>query len=386
MDKSTFTTGVTSMESSIQYNPYRAPQQQTYMDTNVPYIEPNMLYMDTNMSSSTPNFPTQSFPLTKPIAIPQLTPGYSNPYALAYAPILSAYNISCAEFHQFITTLNTEKNKNISLQLVDLSSQIIGFAPEPTTQALSTVASAGAMVGMYYLSKGRTKRVIDEANQGFFGPRGLRVRLCDSEELCRAVGLPEGCKLVEPMRMGGGVDAEVGGISVQERRMRALEPYVSPLTFDVPAGQGGMETMGFGQKLAAWQVRRHLQTEEKSMMKSRMKVAKMMPTADGLSVKEQEKLDKELMELNEEDVRVELEAAAAFVEAEQHRRQKKRDREMAAVEKKRLDEHGKIEMRRRKCLQKAGKDAEKYMKKVEKKDKEIKASKKISWILIENLY
>lgn len=118
-----------------------------------------------------------------------------------------------------------------------------------------------AQTGMHVLSKGLTDRYLRHANETFFAPRGLRVRLCTTEAMRQLVGLdPKGEQGSKALRVaktiGRGVE-NVGlhlpiirkiivrlhpaptvdmrtGRDATIRRVAALGNHVLPLDYDVP--------------------------------------------------------------------------------------------------------------------------------------------------------
>jgi hypothetical protein len=119
------------------------------------------------------------------------------------------------------------------------------------------------------------------AKSDFFAPRGLDATLCTTEALYKIVGLlPEDTK---PSRFPSipflssrsasqvnlqPLDSTTMKMTVQERRLKAIESRVAPLTFDVLAP--APETTAL-RKICAWQVKRDHKSAEKRLLKARQR-------------------------------------------------------------------------------------------------------------------
>jgi hypothetical protein len=119
------------------------------------------------------------------------------------------------------------------------------------------------------------------ANVDFFAPRRLAATLCTTEALYKIVGLlPEDTKLSRfpsipflSSRSSSQVnlqplDSTTMKMTVQERRLKAIESRVAPLTFNAPPP--APETTAL-RKICAWQVKRDHKSAEKKLLKARQR-------------------------------------------------------------------------------------------------------------------
>ncbi|EKG13530.1 hypothetical protein MPH_09294 [Macrophomina phaseolina MS6] len=110
---------------------------------------------------------------------------------------------------------------------------------------LQVLAAAGSSA----VAAVQTKKYLKQANAEIFGPRGLAVRICATKTLMQAVGLPETKLSLPPPNDADGLEfgllqhttpssrsapAYEQGIpeDPRMRRLRALEGYVSHISFD----------------------------------------------------------------------------------------------------------------------------------------------------------
>jgi hypothetical protein len=118
-------------------------------------------------------------------------------------------------------------------------------------------------VGSAAVSKTRTAAFLDAANRDLFGPHGLKVELVASKALKESVGMDSGAKVST-------VD-DYAPLDVQSRRMRALEGYVSQLTFDVPLPN---EQTNMLERMSAAQVARQVKKSETKELEDRANALK----------------------------------------------------------------------------------------------------------------
>ncbi|KAL3952104.1 hypothetical protein ACCO45_013821 [Purpureocillium lilacinum] len=95
-----------------------------------------------------------------------------------------------------------------------LAGNVVGMVPLHTAQVVGGAVNAAATVATIAVSKARVAALLRGANSDVFGPRGLRVGV---------VGFRDVALLA---------DDDIRTQSVQQRRLRALQPWLSPLDID----------------------------------------------------------------------------------------------------------------------------------------------------------
>ncbi|KAF9015897.1 hypothetical protein BDZ89DRAFT_1076087 [Hymenopellis radicata] len=127
--------------------------------------------------------------LNKLVAVPQVKPSFDAPFIRAYPPSLQAYGISVEDWMDFCDGLNIAMIGSPPLAVVDKVGMIIGFVPNQWTMIAGIAIQVSAQTGMHIISKNLTDKYLIRANETFFGPRGLRVRLCKTPAM-RALASP----------------------------------------------------------------------------------------------------------------------------------------------------------------------------------------------------
>ncbi|KAJ9612963.1 hypothetical protein H2200_002904 [Cladophialophora chaetospira] len=217
--------------------------------------------------------------LEKPVVIPQVRNGVGVPFSRAFSEALTPYDITEAEWLAFLDNLNVVATANPPLQMMDMVGNVIGFIPHEWAMAAGTAISAVATVGIYIVSKQRTDRFMVRSNDEFFAPRGLKATLCTTEALYKILGLlPED---VDPPSLLSSIpffrrsssrvnlvplEGSKTQLSIQERRVKGVEAYVAPLTFEVPPPAPQTNTL---RKICAWQVKHDAKSAEKRLLKAR---------------------------------------------------------------------------------------------------------------------
>lgn len=107
--------------------------------------------------------------------------------------------------------------------------------------------AGGAVQGISALASGavtvvKTRKYLRKANETMFNPRGLVVKMMETKKMMAAVGATETKLKLPPLNDVDDLDPTNGqpGQMPEDprmRRLRALEEYVSPLSFNVPAEQ-----------------------------------------------------------------------------------------------------------------------------------------------------
>ena len=204
------------------------------------------------------------------------------PFARAHSPALQAKGVSIQEFVEFIDNLNVVSTGSPPLKVLGLAGGVVSMVPHHIPMLVGNIISLTAKVGAAAVSKGRAAIFLSEANKTFFAPRGLRVELVKSDALRAKLGMRTGADLVSAL-------SESGDLNSQDRRMRALERYTAPLTFDVPPPTQQTNKL---ERLSAAQVKRQLKKGDKKMMEEREKAMEKAGSGSRAD-RELEKLDME---------------------------------------------------------------------------------------------
>ncbi|KAG8991167.1 hypothetical protein FRB93_002872 [Tulasnella sp. JGI-2019a] len=229
--------------------------------------------------------PSAIRPLHLPLALPQLMTGIDSPFARAYAPELAEHGIEMMDWLKFCDGLNIAFTASPPLRVVDAAGMIIGFVPYHWAIIAGAAMQTAAQTTAHILSKTLTDRYLRNANENYFTPRGLRVRLCKTNAMRQLVGidatpteppskfmdtmkaigngaegvglrLPIVRKIITRLHPAPVVDTHMGSDSTS-RRLAVLQGYVLPLDFNVPPAQtppGAMDKVSaLGIKLGEWQ-------------------------------------------------------------------------------------------------------------------------------------
>jgi len=122
-----------------------------------------------------------------------------------------------------------------------------------------------AKLGMAAVSNGRTEIYLREANESYFAPRRLKVRITSTDALIRVLGIPETQPMLSPFTR------ETLGMSVFERNMLVVRLYCSPLDLNVPPPATQTTILA---KMSTRQVERQGKRNEAKVLKAREKVLK----------------------------------------------------------------------------------------------------------------
>ena len=269
------------------------------------------------------------------------------------------------EFVEFIDNLNVILTASPLLQGLDLAGGIVGMVPHHIPMMVGNAISLSAKVSTGAVSKGRVAMFLKKANSDFFGPRGLKVGLATSNALKAKLSMDPDAELVSALEDSIGMD-------VQQRRMRALERYISPLTFDVPPPNEQTNSL---ERMSAWQVQRQLQASGKKALKDREKVMRK----DGSS----EEISKAQKDFNKEMAKIEKDRSKAEKEFEKDSKKGGKDVEKAV--RRREKQLQKLDRELEKVYEGFEKENRKKKKDVAKEDKEIEQANKVLWMLVEDL-
>ncbi|KAM0255926.1 hypothetical protein ACHAQJ_005327 [Trichoderma viride] len=304
---------------------------------------------------------TSSFSSSKPIAIPATNADLGSAFLRAYPPVLVDFDISRNEFLEFMDHLNRAIVASPPLRALGMASDVVGFVPEPTAQIVSAAAGIGATVGTYAMSKIRSDSVIRQANKNIFFPRGLEVQITKLKTVAKLANMPilnakgdvdKQSPILESLEAL--VEAnELNTISTQQRRLRALETWISPL--DVEELPPVVNPTNVFSKVDVFVSEAERKSAEKSMLKKRVRVSK----------KHEKESQKALSKYESSMERYEEKAKSI----DSHDRHASRDLE-------------RLEERRQKAVQKYEKDVGKAQKNYKKKDKEERSIRRISFLVI----
>ncbi|CAD0112121.1 unnamed protein product [Aureobasidium uvarum] len=201
-------------------------------------------------------------PLSIPVVIPQIQPGANNPFIRAYSASLAAHGIDLTAFLTFLDTLNVCLANTPPLQVLDLAGGIVGMVPHHIPALIGGSLQALAKVGSAVTSKTRVAALLRDVNSNLFNPRGLKCEICDTATLKQKLGLNATAPLLAELG-----EAEMH-MSIQERRLHALAPYTTPLSFNIPEAHRQTNTI---DRLAAKQLHRQMAKAEQKALEARQK-------------------------------------------------------------------------------------------------------------------
>ncbi|KAK1243171.1 hypothetical protein MKX07_003799 [Trichoderma sp. CBMAI-0711] len=292
----------------------------------------------------------------KIIAIPATNASLGSAFLRAYPPALERFNISKPVFLEFLDHLNRAIVASPGLRVLGAASDIAGIVPEPTTQVIFGVAGLGAKVGTYAMSKVRSEGVIRQANNELFFPRGLEVQIVKLKTVAMLANMPilnhkgeidKKSPILESLQSLVEAD-ELKTIGAQQRRLRALEAWISPLEIDeLPPVASASDAMS---KVDVFVSEAERKSAEQAMLKKRIKAT--------------EKHDKKSQKALEK-----YEKSMAKYEHKEMGRHSSRDLE-------------KMEERRQKAMDKYERKTEKAEMKYQKKDREEKSIRKIGFLVV----
>ncbi|KAF7946607.1 hypothetical protein EAE96_009602 [Botrytis aclada] len=327
--------------------------------------------------------PDYSHPkLPRPIAVPQIVPGIGKPFARIYAPALSDYNINSQEFVEFIDNLNVVARENPPVQIMDL----VGDALDTISYHWAQLTESGVQIpthlGSAAVTKSRTDSYMQNANAKLFAPRGLKASITTMEAMAAVVQLPP-----DTLRLVTVADENTSA-TVLERRMSAVRPYVMETTLDVPPPAAQTNEMA---QMSAAQVERQIFRNDH---RAQREGDKMTAKSDKRENKAQRKIEKVEREMRRLDVGIER-SQREIGDLRSRDTDKKADRTERKLEKERRkleDAKGKLEYTRGEKNEggsDGGREGRRDVEDGRLKDreayKEVKRSRKILWILIENL-
>ncbi|GIZ44711.1 hypothetical protein CKM354_000790200 [Cercospora kikuchii] len=333
-----------------------------------------------------------------PIVIPQTTRSFRGPYyspfVRAYAPDLAQHGISHSDFLSFIDGLNESWVAHYAFEAVDMVGFAIGCTGPVEAMILGTGIEVAAQLSSAATSYYRSKTFLKNSNAELFHPLGLHAEVCSTKEMLEAIGFPEGELKLAALNWEAQLDAaavcekdkeatdekSVSLLSDKNsctRRMEALQGYVAPLDFDVPALVLPETILS---KMSAARAQRMTKRQHKKDIRKRSSAAKKQEAkireAKEAIDKAVEDLRTMVMHFDDMKLRKEHELAEA---AGDERKEKKVQKDFEKTEK----ELRKNMERRRKRLEEVVLKQFKEEKKLPE-DREEKLTQKIRWVVITN--
>ncbi|RSL56236.1 hypothetical protein CEP54_008957 [Fusarium duplospermum] len=364
----------------MAFNNMRADSRDTtyaYNDAPPPYPnDPATTVLEPAWSaeSRSPPFPVPTLhqnllpsSLPKPIAIPATSSKLGSPFLRAFPPILEErYGIPPETFLRFLDDLNRATVASPPVQVLGLAGSVVSMVPLQTAQIIGSSVNVAADLATFAVSKSRSELCISKANRELFAPRGLRVELAKLDSVARFAQIPildsEGKIEKNALILGPLEDAmeqSSMNLTVQQRRLQALEPWIAPLDL-TPLLELGVPD-NFISKM-------HGSASERQRKKEEEKVAKHR-------VKAQESWPKDLQKAEEDYEKDMRKTEKRTIKA--HKKHMKDERAEHKLRK--LDE------KRQKCEEEYQKDINKANEVWRKDDKEEKSVRKVLWILIRSL-
>lgn len=132
------------------------------------------------------------------------------------------------EFIEFIDNMNIVCTEFAPLHILDVVGSFVGMVPYHWAQLAGTIVSLGSKATVYALSKIRGETFLRRANAEYFNPRGLNVQMCTTDALVRLGHIPSEAAIIPAL------NHETAVMSIEERRLMGMMPWLSPLTDKVP--------------------------------------------------------------------------------------------------------------------------------------------------------
>ncbi|EXF77138.1 hypothetical protein CFIO01_01785 [Colletotrichum fioriniae PJ7] len=178
---------------------------------------------------------------------------------------LEAHGIFEEDFVAFLDNLTVAQGPPAPFTILNTAGSIAGLVPNHWAQLAGGIANVTAGLGTAATRIVRTKMFLDQVNRDYFEPRGLRASICKSKTLAAKLGCGEQLPELLP------TTPETCELSLPDRRMRTLEPYVAPLTFEVPPPS---KERNLVDRMTEKQIERAVKKREKQREKKRSKIKK----------------------------------------------------------------------------------------------------------------
>ena len=201
-------------------------------------------------------------PFIQPIVIPQLEvppQGESVPFARCYSDVLASHDISMRDFTQFLDGLALAQAPNSALQGLKVFGAGVSSLPIPIIGLAGKGISALATSGSGH-SGSRARLYLERAKKEYFAPRGLRLSIVKDGDLNPRLQIPSHASRLAPLMKNTLTSTSC------DRRLEAVAPYVAPLRYDVP--EQDQQTQGV-HKLARKHLEHRFKVEGKKFTKNR---------------------------------------------------------------------------------------------------------------------
>ncbi|KAK7439289.1 hypothetical protein Landi51_11266 [Colletotrichum acutatum] len=185
------------------------------------------------------------------------------PFTRAYSPVLQAHGIYEEDFVAFLDNLTVAQGPPAPLTMLNTAGSMAGLVPYHWAQLAGGIANVTAGLGTAATRIVRTKLFLDEVNRDYFEPRGLKASICKSKSLAARLGCGEQLPELFP------TTPKTCEMSLQDRQMRTLDPYVAPLSFEVlpPSKERNLI-----DRMTEKQIERAVKKKEKQREEERRKI------------------------------------------------------------------------------------------------------------------
>ncbi|TVY73334.1 hypothetical protein LSUE1_G007386 [Lachnellula suecica] len=300
---------------------YHAPYvPQEYQTQTPPTYAVSELYDASTTSHTREIRPSEV--LEKPVVVPQSTNLFFiktfSPFSRAYSPALGYLKntISQDEFLAFIDGLNEAFLSPPVFQAMHvIGGTLLGTQIIPA-QAVGGVFQITSLLGSAGFSIVRVKKYLKKTNASMFALRGLTVRLLSTKKMMEAINFKDtdakGKMKLSPLEDVSELDPFIQATQLAATdpnapvplkedprlmRLKVLEDYVAPLTFDVPVGVGKMGSISkYGGAPLRWVNKKQMGKMDKARERSQKKRVEKAPEVQ----KEMEKSAGQLADLDQQ--------------------------------------------------------------------------------------
>ncbi|OTA54643.1 hypothetical protein K449DRAFT_310771, partial [Hypoxylon sp. EC38] len=200
-------------------------------------------------------------PLPKPVLIPRISPGAQIPFARAWAPELTDYEITREDFITFIDNLNIIIRPHPAIHVVKLAAFVIGVIPYEGADGVAGALEAVAEIATIAMAYTRSKKYLRLMNERYFHPRRLHAKVVSSKRMLKMFHLDKKDPLLAPLT------EDSLDLSLQERCLKHLSRWICELSFDdIPPLSHQTNMLA---RMAAWEVRHKIAKVDKKARRSR---------------------------------------------------------------------------------------------------------------------
>lgn len=327
-----------------------------------------------------------------PIVLPQTSKSFRgafySPFVRAYVPELEAHNLSQSDFLTFIDGLNEAFVANPVFEGFGVAGavmqQFYGVHPVQWAGMGLQFASGAASAATSYA---RTRAYVKAVNADLFHPNGLHVGIFTTKKMMAKVGHPEERLSLPPLDTTDELDEsalsrEASSSSgttratsedARMRRIRALQGYVMPLDFDVPAAvtpDNLLKRMGAAQ--ATRQAKKQAKKDSKRRDKALSKRFEKLDKADEKIAEIERDLAKEMRKMEKE--------MGKSKARESSKERRKIERDFEKEERKLQEDLEKAVRKRERKVEKHGMGEGEELPKLDRREE--KTANKIRWVVI----